>query len=307
MGYDGMKNIDFPHDFPDMDALKSILHKTIDKSWRNDIDANDIEQWLNNFTGLLYNVDDERRIALWLLCNYTFYNSDDVNHLCKILYSNFIHDITIRNSFKTTEEIINCIKNSFFSSIGSAGESGGLLLYHFRQEANISIDRFFYPSAINSTNNDTIVFIDDVTISGGTAARFFHQNISSMSYKNIYYLTIIASLDAVNKLSDLGITVIFCSLIDERNQCFSERSMAFYKFPTLRENSREIAYEYGKLIEPNKPLGHKGGQFAFGFYYNTPNNTLPIFWSCNNWTPIFPRKEKLQNVNQCRFDLNRFI
>ena len=35
-----------------------------------------------------------------------------------------------------------------------------------------------------------------------------------------------------------------------------------------------------------------------GTYYNTPNNTLPIFWSDeNSWQPIFQRYNKKYTNN----------
>jgi len=301
-------NINFPDDFPTKDRMFDILHKIIEKSWKNDINATDISEWLNNFTGKVYDVDTEQRLALWLLCNYTFYSSDDINHLCRVLFKKFIHDLIIRENIQI-DQIEEALKQTCFSSIGSASESGGLLLYHFRQEANLSLDRFFYPTSIESTDNTIIVFIDDATLSGGTALRNFYETVEPLPHKHIYYLTIIASEEAIRKLEEKGIVVICCSQVDERNKCFSENSMAFYRYPKLLEPTKQIAEEYGKnIIEaPVKPLGYKNGEFCFGFYYNTPNNTLPIFWSKKDWMPIFPRKEKLQNARQLNFIPSKYV
>ena len=44
----------------------------------------------------------------------------------------------------------------------------------------------------------------------------------------------------------------------------------------------------------NYPLGFNDGAYLIGFEYNTPDNTLPIFWgTSNNWKPIFTRYEKI--------------
>ena len=65
---------------------------------------------------------------------------------------------------------------------------------------------------------------------------------------------------------------------------------------------------YGKKIEPKKALGHMDGQYCFGFSYNIPNNSLPIFWSSSNgWNPIFCRKEKYQNAKQAKREYGFFI
>ena len=50
------------------------------------------------------------------------------------------------------------------------------------------------------------------------------------------------------------------------------------------------------------------GQYCFGFSYNIPNNSLPIFWSSSNgWKPIFYRKEKYQNAKQAKREYDFFI
>lgn len=289
--------IKFPKDFPTKETMLSILHKTIEKSWKNDISLKEINRWLNNFTGKYYDKDDEQRIALWLLCNYTFYSSDDVNHLCKVLYNKLIHELIIHNLIDKNS-ISDSFANIYFSAIGSASESGGLLLYHFRQEANLSLDRFVYPSTIEPDENKILIFIDDATLSGGTALRNFYNYVKDKNYRKIYYITLIASKDAVEKIKQKGIEVIYCSLVDERNECFNEKSMTFNRYKEILQDCKIIVESYGKDIIDKKvePLGYKNKGYLFGFYYNTPNNTLPIFWSNKNWYPIFIRKEKLQNV-----------
>lgn len=86
------------------------------------------------------------------------------------------------SSAKEVEDYINGLK---FTSIGRPSESGGLILYHFRQEAQLSIDCFIFPTSIAATESDIIVCIDDVMISGGTAQRFFIKIRKVLKVKNI--------------------------------------------------------------------------------------------------------------------------
>lgn len=298
----------FPDGFPTNEQMFSTLHKTIEKSWRSDIDLTRINQWLDNFKGKVYDSESERRLALWLLCNFTYYSSDDINHLCRILYNKFLHDLIIREGV-TVSEVENLLKSVSFSSVGSASESGGLILYHFRQEANLTLDRFFYPTDMPYDENSILVYVDDSTLGGGTCLRHFYKNIEGKPNKHIYYLTIMASEEAVKKLEEKGIIVIYCSLLDGRNKCFGENSVIFHRFPELRECCKKMAEDYGLEIidSPVKPLGYNNGEFCFGFYYNTPNNSLPIFWSIKNWVPIFTRKEKLQNAKQLHISDRKYI
>lgn len=302
-----MSEFVFPDGFPSEEKMLDILRKTIEKSWRIDLCIEQIEAWLRNFSGEVYEVTVERKLALWLLCNFTYYNEDEVNHLCGVLYKQLVHRLLVDKHLKTPEDAEKCVQNTVFTSIGKASESGGLLLYHFRQEAHLDLERFAFPTGIADTKCDTIVCIDDVIISGGTASRFFYSCKDKLSGKMVYYITLITTDEAIRKLRDLGITVIYSVKLDDRNKAFSESSLLFFKYPGLSPYAKKLAEEYGKKIEPKKTLGHGNGQYCFGLYYNIPNNSLPIFWSSNGWTPIFMRKEKYQNAKQAKRKYNYYI
>lgn len=81
------KTITFPETFPDSVTLKNNIQDTVTYSWAlpNFTEYN-ISSWLNNFQGEVFPKEDEERIALWLLSNYTHYNEKEVEHLCKTLY-----------------------------------------------------------------------------------------------------------------------------------------------------------------------------------------------------------------------------
>ena len=100
-----------------------------------------------------------------------------------MLFQKLVHQILTDNELQTEEDAERCMQNTAFTSIGKASESGGLLLYHFRQEANLDLERFIFPTGIASTDCDNIVCIDDVMISGGTASRFFYDHKSEIKNK----------------------------------------------------------------------------------------------------------------------------
>ncbi|MGB2867390.1 MAG: hypothetical protein WBD36_02975, partial [Bacteroidota bacterium] len=75
--------------------------------------------------------------------------------------------------------------------------------------------------------------------------------------------------------------------------CFDKQSAAFNGFGQHREVARRMTEHYGVKIEPKRPLGYQDSQLLIGFFYNTPDNSLPIFWSSkNNWKPVFKRYDK---------------
>lgn len=303
-----MREINLSKNFPSEATMLSVLKKTIEQSWKTDLDIEDIENWLSNYTGRFFEVQVERRIALWMLCNFTYYNEEEVNHLCRMLFKKLVHRLLIDNGLTNENDAEDCINHTVFTCIGNASESGGLLLYHFRQENSLDLDRFIFPTDILETNSDAIVCIDDVMISGETACGFFYAHKEKLSSKKLYYISLIATEDAIKRLEDLGITVICCAKLDSRYQLFRDSSLAFYKYPEEKNYAKEMAEGYGMILESEMPLGYKDGQYCFGLFYNVPNNSLPIFWSTrNNWTPIFLRKEKYRNAKQAKRKYSYFI
>jgi hypothetical protein len=80
-----------PEPFPTEEAMFRRLARTIDVAWRLPLKRQDIEEWLGNFKGEVFDVGYERRMALWLLQNFVYYAEDEVRALCRLLYRRFVH------------------------------------------------------------------------------------------------------------------------------------------------------------------------------------------------------------------------
>jgi len=142
----------------------------------------------------------------------------------------------------------------------------------------------------------SIIFIDDVTLTAGPGGQAYKQlknYTEQYKDKNIILLTLIASKDSITELRNIGVEVITAITLDERNKCFCADSDIFHAYPNYIENCKKFVLHYGNKIDSQIPLGFENGEYAFGFYYNTPDNTLPIFWGTSNgWYPIFERYDK---------------
>jgi hypothetical protein len=290
--------------FPTEEELRDVIRRVSSTSIGSEFSARDIDNWLNNFKGEVIDVEYERLLALWLLSHFTYYNKEEVDHLCKVLYADLIHFIVkdIDLSGTSIDETIN----SFFSktNIISAEEtsgSGGFIAYIFRQVNNLPIRELFNFSLKNISDGiENIIVIDDVTLSVGQASQkynFWKKARKLYPNKNFYLLTLVATESSCLDLySTFNVLTISSVKLDNRDKCFSDDSDAFSSFRTLTSLARNVAEHYGKGIvdlTTNDPLGYADGQYAFGFYYNTPDNTLPIFWSQKNgWTPILKRSHK---------------
>src|SRR3989344_3797277 len=78
-------------ELPDEEALIKQVMLTENTVWKNNIKKSEIDKWLKNFSGKVEDIDYERRIALWLLSNFVYYNLEEIRHLCVVMYREYIH------------------------------------------------------------------------------------------------------------------------------------------------------------------------------------------------------------------------
>lgn len=385
------------------ELLKQIM-LTVDIAWRNQLDFTVINKWLDNFRGeALGDPDEEKNLALWLLYNFVYINEEELKHLCRLLLKKYVRN-SIGSNSTNIKEITEVLKRTKFTGLGKLSESGGYVLYLFRQENDLPI-RFFNEGneEVDYTN---CVFLDYMTFSGNQAidriqrvkydGHKFHENdiknsfldklqtfkndgeltcyiwkklncnkrdkkkiakylndnivtdlkffqntkdyfkvkekneqielliekyqkeelcdlgiyklnrllletyysddlekgINNLDIKKWTLLSFVASEEAIEKLKREDVEVIYCILMDDMSKAFSETSLVFKSFPEEKERCRDMCQYYGKKIKAEYPMGYNEGQLLFGLYYTIPNNTLPVFWCNNNWTPLFVRHEK---------------
>ena len=277
--------------FPKEEHLFDIIHQTSKTVWKRELYKKDIEDWLGNFKGEVFDTNSERIIALWLLSHFTFYNEDEVKHLCKVVYRDLIHCIIkdIDTSATTIDASINDFfqKATIISSEQTSG-SGGFIAYFFRQINDLPLRGLFNFSITNiSSTTENIIVIDDVTLTAGSEGQmneFWKKARKDHPDKKFYLLTLLASDASCAYLkSEYDIEVICSITLDDRDKCFLAQSDVFCCFDDTKivAACKDFAKHYGAKTFKDS-LGYKDGQYTFGFYYNTPDNTLPIFLSKPN-------------------------
>lgn len=284
----------------DIDVLKRVINEMSVVAWDNRMERPHPNRWLNNFRGnVLGDQAVEQIIAIWLLMNFTFYTEKEVRALCRCIFEDFMHvalkqyeDEGTMQQVPITDRIQHVLATTIFLPLGNASESGTNILYYFRQENKLSKKSFEYKKDLEYKN---LVYIDDVTISGSQADLYIKEKKLRADSK--YILTFIATNDANTYLAkhQPEYRLISSIMLDERSKCFSTDSFAFsgVNSEILYELARQMCSEYGREIFPANPLGYDDGQYLFGFYYNTPDNTLPIIWrNSKSWEPAFLRYHK---------------
>lgn len=286
----------------DLDRLIMIVNNTSEVAWNKVISISDINDWLKNFTGRYFsNVECEKRLALWLLLHFTFYTEDDIRNLCKNLFNLIMHNMLIKyDGKKNVNEVLNeILYDSVFVGLGNPSESGQHLLYQFRQANKLPKKCFDFD--FNSRYKN-IILLDDMTVSGSQALGYI-KNLKCIA-DNIYVGFLISTEDAIKEIEKQfsDIKVFSTILLDSRDKAFSDDSFVFSdaSMKCIKEYAMEFCREYGKIAVEKYDdmkdceLGFNNGQYLFGLVYNTPDNTLPIFWGeSDRWIPLFTRFHKI--------------
>lgn len=274
------------------DLLTQIKEISI-AAWDREVESISVQSWLNNFSGdALGNKVAEQNIALWILDNFVLYTDRDVRTLSANLWWQYIHfqlEQFEASGFMDTcslqEKRKYIVEKTVIQPLGNCSGSGTNVAYFFRQSNRLKKERFSIPE---NGDYEYLVLVDDATLSGEQA----EENYSTFDYindKKKIILTFISTDEAKNALSRKA-TVLSAIDLDEKSKCFSDQSYVFKAHRNWIPVAKRMCKHYGKRLDPKNPLGFKKGQYTFGYYYNIPNNSLPIFWgTIDGWIPLFTR------------------
>ena len=177
------------------------------------------------------------------------------------------------------------IDNTVIQPLGNCGGSGANVCYFFRQSNSLKKEMF---DIKKDADYQYLVLVDDVTVSGYQAKTYLDR-YNELTDKSKYILTFISTVKAREHIGDSAYLISSIEL-DEKSKCFSENSYVFSRHKNWLSIAEKMCKHYGLKLSSRYPLGFRDGQYLFGFYYNIPNNTLPIFWgTLNEWTPLFTR------------------
>lgn len=277
----------------DQNDLLDQIKEISTAAWDREVESISVRSWLNNFSGdALENEAAERNLALWILNNFVLYTDRDVRALSTNLWWQYIHfqlDQFASSGFMEScplqEKRAYIVEKTVIQPLGNCSGSGTNVAYFFRQSNRLKKERFKIPE---SGDFEYLVLVDDATLSGEQA----EENFSTYDYihdKKKIILTFISTDEAKSYLS--GKTTVLSAIdLDEKSKCFSEQSYVFKAHCNWIPVAKRMCNHYGRKLDPRNPLGYRKGQYTFGYYYNIPNNSLPIFWgTIGGWVPLFTR------------------
>lgn len=255
------------------------------KEFGNRFQYDDVVEWILQFDS------EDQSLAIKLFLEITFFSDEQVKKLCKVLYGRLPKGT--KDGIKKGETI--------FVSLGDIPDSGPMLLYHYSKINSIP-EEYCYELLKFIDILDTkkgiksVIFIDDFIGSGDQACTFLSNelmedfDIVGIKYKEYQALVgFVTGKEAIIKKT--GIKVNITHELTNKDRIFHEASTRLTDNYYELKKYREAMLKYGQKLFPSHPLGYRNSQALIVFYYNTPNNTLPVIWATEEWKPLFPRIE----------------
>lgn len=304
------------------EQLLSKIRVYADTIWKDKKINGQHEPWLQNFINSDSHIQEKQKInALFLLSKFTYMGNDETRAMLKSIFRDmFKYEIVKQIRFHNSDTVdIDFIDSEFnnelsrtrFLGVGNPSESGIHLLYYFRQENKLSKQFFINthevlnidvsPIELRDADIKRYIFLDDFCGSGSQAVSYSTSLIEKIktidsSIECCYYM-LCGTTEGINHVKRNTkfdkVDAVFC--LDETFKCFGPASRYYVDVDTSvidKDFSKDFCHHYGAIIS-RYPLGYRDGQLLIGFFHNTPDNTLPIFWSENDWIPIFKRYDKI--------------
>lgn len=280
-----------------MQTLSNEIEKRIEDivsvRFYNQITPYDVIRWLFNFD------DKDVELAIQLLEHVVFLRDDDVKGR--------LYEQILKLPDDTRKHIV---------PLGKPGKSGVAVSYWIhglmkrkelrKMRFHSSIEEFisYRNSVAWETQNDVVVYVDDFIGSGGSVvdALSLEENIvrpevlRDASSGRLYVIAAVVMDNGYSKISqDISGAIILgdlhCKGFDPHRKVFG----SYFKTKAVRE----MCYKYGEQLYKGCPLGYENTQSLVLMQHSSPNNTVPVLWSDNqyqgrNWIPLVPRNNILK-------------
>lgn len=255
-----------------------------------------IDKWLDK-------VDEEdKEIFLYLFSNLTYMSRFNVQDRLKELY----------DEYKTIEPNFSDTIFMPVSSFGGVFNGAVNIIECFEQavvgekaisKKNIAIDYLNFSNSFNLNSIKNIVFLDDIIGSGTTFIDFIYRISSQVpdliDKKNLYIFSLVNLKKGVEKVNAFSNELEWdIKMINKNIEHSIFEKEEIYPNSEVKLKHKEVIEKYEKNLtkEENEKIyfmGYKRSGSAVAFFYNTPNNTLSIFWKSKDemWYPPLPRKE----------------
>lgn len=234
---------------------------------------------------------EDQSVVLRLVSAFKYYSLSDTFRLLDSLFA------------KLQSEHGVLPEKTWFVPCGYVAKSGDAIAYFFKKRNALPDEAFVRASDLTSARlleRPTVVFIDDFVGSGQLVGRTItelvrpmKQNVPSARFVFATLVGMKRGLARFATQSDLGICA--AEYVGYEAEAFSHESELF---PVAEDRllAERVVRKYTERLSPKSPLGYGASQALLGFFFGTPNNTLPIFWrKSDEWRPLLPHGDALHD------------
>lgn len=251
-----------------------------------------IENWLNQFD------DEEKPEMLALLLHFDYYSQNKLPVAVQTLYQKFANICNSKDVVfaKIEKEKVTSFSSIFFSSFWYHNN-----LYDYTTD-NLKgvIQQEKFPTSI--------VIVDDYFGTGNSMITYLGELLQlnpNLVNKNLYIITLQGSYIGKNNIEEyalknnLNLTIIsnkHSKKAFEQDNIYTGENAVFHR--------KKYANIYNKRNQNEKyRFGYEEIEALVSFYYNTPNNTLGLFWqNITNFRALFHRHNKKKTtLNQMQY------
>jgi hypothetical protein len=267
-------------DDPELNRVVTDLVRRSD----GEIKPESVSKWARQFQ------PDELPVVLKLLKAIRYYSSSKVQSMVTELHS------------RIQAVVSRPVERQWFVPVGYVAKSGSAIAFFYRKQNDLPAQRFLMAKDLTSahfTDGSAVVFLDDFIGSGHQAVQFWWNVVVPMLPKSHVTQFVLGSLvgyeEGIKHIEEsTKLKVVALDVLDDSDRAFSSTSRAFQNADE-RATALAIIQKYGARLYPKFPAGYADSQSVLGFFYSTPNNSLPVLWSTEGgWFPLLPRAEVLR-------------
>lgn len=282
---------------------RDIKYKDIVKNWGNvDIQAEisaKIDEWINNFSSL------EQTLLIELLYHYSYYSDNKISECIKRLYQKYMECFSIAK-----EDIVFI---PVFDDMGIGNSDEFFNRFWLQNNLRGYCTKNIYTLLKEEQKIRYIAIVDDYSGSGKSIKNTISKCLSSRRNQKLEFFiltihiskTALLEIKAFEKKAGVRIEIIYLFVDDK---CFDSNYV--YNSPEERadkKNKYSAIWKTYKYKKKKYEYGFNGAQGLLSFEYDTPNDTLGIFW-CDNESikPLFRRtKRERTTLRNMQKDANR--
>ncbi len=254
--------------------------------------AMNLDNWFCNFDDI-----EDKRLALRIFYSLKFYSSEAFVSRLNQLYRAIERHLT--NTGNTPSDIVLVTPDG-------AADSADRHAYDLVKNWELLQNQVYHVSELNSQTFHDPVFIlfNDTHGTGNQFLREVWPKLQHYGEHKIYVLAIAISQDALDRFRKEMPRVHVIPQIPVVN---ARSSFTGQECERLRQ--------LGERVYPKHPMGYGDAALLTAYYYQCPNNTLPIIWADgeNNkvngkaytWSPLFRYLPK--KINEAKTNHNKLL